>query len=253
MHAEYTIRAFEAGKHVICEKPMAITVEDCDRMIAAAKKADKHLSIGYRLHFDPYHAEMIRLAHQKVYGELKKISASFSFVGAKGSWRLNKKYSGGGPLMDVGIYCLQAVCYITGQTPIAVTAQALPITDPEKFVDIEETLNFKMQMPGGITGECRTSYAENMNYLSVEAERGWFELRPAFNYSGLKGTTSDGKIIEFPKLSQQARQMDGIAMAIKNGKNSIVPGEMGKRDMEIIKGVYESMRREKIVRFGKEE
>src|SRR6185503_4108072 len=80
MHAEYTIRAAEAGKHVICEKPMAITVEDCDKMIAACKKAKKHLSIGYRLHFDPYHSEMIRMGTQKVYGEIKKISSSFSFV-----------------------------------------------------------------------------------------------------------------------------------------------------------------------------
>ncbi len=242
MHAEYTIRAAEAGKHVICEKPMAITVEDCDKMVAACKKAKKHLSIGYRLHFDPYHLEMVRMGTQKAYGEIKKISSSFSFVGVKGSWRLNKKYSGGGPLMDLGIYCLQASVYTTGMLPVAVTARSLPITDKEKFIDIEETLDFQLEMPNGLIAECKTSYSENMNYLRAEAENGWFELRPAFNYSGLKGTVSDGKIVEFPKLSQQARQMDGIALSIKNNKESIVPGEMGRRDMKYITAIYEAMR-----------
>jgi len=109
MHAEYTIRGAQAGKHMICEKPMAITVADCDKMIAACKKANKFLSIGYRLHFDPYNLEMVRLAKEKVYGELKKMSAGFSFVAQKGIWRLDKKIAGGGPLMDLGIYCMQGV------------------------------------------------------------------------------------------------------------------------------------------------
>ncbi len=105
MHAAYTIRGFEAGKHVICEKPMAITVADCDNMIAAAKKASKSLSIGYRLHYDPYNLEMVRLAKEKVYGDVKKITSGFGFNAQKGIWRLDKKLAGGGPLMDLGIYC----------------------------------------------------------------------------------------------------------------------------------------------------
>jgi predicted dehydrogenase len=253
MHAEYTIRAAEAGKHVICEKPMAITVEDCDKMIAACKKNKKFLSVGYRLHFDPYHLEMTRLASEKVYGEIKKLSSSFSIIGQKGAWRLNKKFSGGGPMMDVGIYSLQAVCYLTGMLPVAVTAQSFPISDAEKFVDIEETVNFQLEMQNGLIAECRTSYSENMNYLKAEAVNGWFELRPAFNYSGLKGTTSDGKTIDFPKLSQQARQMDGIALSIKNNQQSIVPGEMGRRDMKMITAIYEAMNTGKRVEIRNKE
>jgi predicted dehydrogenase len=240
MHAEYTIRAAQAGKHVISEKPMATSVEDCDKMIAACKKANKLLSIGYRLHFDPYHLEMVRFGTQKVYGEIKKISAAFSFVAQKGIWRLDKKLAGGGPLMDLGIYCLQAVCYVSGQEPIAVTAQAPPVSDPEKFIGVEETLDWQMEMPGGWKAECRTSYSEGANYLRVEAEKGVFELRPSFNYSGLKGNSPGGPI-DYPRLSQQARQMDGIALSIKNNKNSIVPGEMGRRDMRIITSIYEAM------------
>lgn len=242
MHAEYTIRAAQAGKHVICEKPMGISVAECDRMIAACKKAGKTLSIGYRLHFDPYNLEMARLGTQKVYGNIKKMNAGFAFVAQKGIWRLDKKLAGGGPLMDLGIYCLQGVCYTTGMQPIAVTAQSPPVSDPEKFPGVEETLSWQMEMPNGIIGECRTSYSENDNHLHADAENGWFELRPAFNYSGLKGTTSDGKTIEYPKLSQQALQMDGIVSSIKNNQPSKVPGELGRRDLQIITAIYEAMK-----------
>jgi len=241
MHAEYTIRGAQAGKHMICEKPMALSVADCDKMIAACKKAGKFLSIGYRLHYDPYHHEMIRLAKDKVYGDIKKISSGFSFVAQKGIWRLDKKLAGGGPLMDLGIYCFQGVQYVTGMEPVSVTAQTFPISDKEKFIDVEETLAWQMEMPNGVIAECRTSYSENANFLRAETDIGWFELKPAFNYGGLKGATSDGKTIEYPKLSQQARQMDGIAQSIKKNQPSIVPGEMGRRDVKIIEAIYEAM------------
>jgi len=240
MHAEYTIRAAQAGKHVTSEKPMAITVEDCDKMIAACKKAGKMLSIGYRLHFDPYHLEMVRLGTKKVFGEIKSLSGGFGFNAQKGIWRLDKKMAGGGPLMDLGIYCLQAVCYTTGMEPLAVTAQSAPISDKEKFVDIEETLTFQMEMPSGLKAECKTSYTDGLNYLKAETANDFFELQPAFNYSGLKGKTTNG-IIEYAPMSQQAKQMDEFALAIKNNRPTIVPGEMGRRDVKIISAIYEAM------------
>lgn len=241
MHAEYSIRASNAGKHVICEKPMAISVGECDRMIAAAKKAGKQLSIGYRLHFDPFNLEMARLGRQKIYGEIKKMTARFSFVAPKGIWRLDKKMAGGGPLMDLGVYCLQGVCYTTGMEPVAVTAQSPPVSDPGKFIDIEETLSFQMEMPNGLIAECRTSYSESDNLLRADAESGWFELSPAYSYGNLKGRSSEGPM-NFAPVSQQAGQMDAFALSIKNNKPSIVPGEMGRRDMKIITAIYEAMR-----------
>jgi predicted dehydrogenase len=242
MHAEYTIRGFEAGKHVICEKPMAITVADCDKMIAASKKANKFLSIGYRLHYDPYNLEMVRLAKEKVYGDVKKITSGFGFNAQKGIWRLDKKLAGGGPLMDLGIYCLQGIMYTSGMEPVAVTAQQSPISDKTKFIDIEETLHWQMEMPNGMVAECVTSYTDNYNFLKAETGNGWFEISPAFNYTGLKGNTSDGKIISYAPFSQQSKQMDGIALSIKNNTPSIVPGEMGRRDVKIIEAIYEAMR-----------
>lgn len=250
MHAEYTIRAAQAGKHVTCEKPMAITVEDCDKMIVACRQAGRMLSIGYRLHFDPYNIEMALLGTKKVFGKIQSLSAGFGFNAQKGIWRLNKKIAGGGPLMDLGIYCLQGVCYTTGLEPVAVTAQSVPISDKEKFVDIEETLTFQMEMPNGLIATCKTSYTDNMNYLKAVAEDGLFELQPAYNYSGLKGKTSKG-LIEYQPLSQQARQMDEFALAIKNNRPTIVPAEMGRRDVKIITAIYEAMHSGKRVEIGK--
>ena len=122
MHREYVIRAAKAGKHVICEKPMALTVEECDEMIAACKNANKMLSIGYRLHFEPHNMEMMRLGQKKIFGTIKKMFAEDGLAEVEG-WRLNKALAGGGPLMDVGIYCVQGVRYTTGLEPMAVTAK----------------------------------------------------------------------------------------------------------------------------------
>lgn len=241
MHAEYTIRAFEAGKHVICEKPMAITVEDCDRMITASKKAGKHLSIGYRLHFEPYNLEMARCGTKQVFGKINKLSGGFGFRAGPSQWRLTQKYAGGGPLMDVGIYVIQGFCYTTGMEPVAVTAQEGVKTDLERFKEVEQSLTWQMEFPNGLIAEGRTSYQDNMNFLRAETAQGVFELTSAYNYTGQKGSTPDG-LMGFPHINQQAKQMDGIALAINKGQQSIVPGEMGKRDVKYLQAVYEAMR-----------
>ncbi len=241
MHAEYVIRAAKAGKHVICEKPMAITVEDCDKMIAACNEAGKMLSIGYRLHFEPYNLEMVRLGTKKIYGNIKRVNAGFGFpIGDPTQWRLNKKLAGGGPLEDVGIYCIQGICYTTGLVPVAVTAQEGPKTDKVKFKDVEQSLSWQMEMPGGLICEGKASYADGMNYLRAEAENGVFELTSAYNYSGQKGNTPEGSM-DLPKVNQQAGQMDDFAQAIRDHRPTPVPGAMGKRDVKIIQAIYKAM------------
>ncbi len=241
MHAECGIRAAEASKHLISEKPLANSIDDCDKMIAACKKANKMFSVGYRLHFEPYNLEMARLGQQKVYGNVKKISAGFGFtIGDPTQWRLKKDLAGGGPMVDLGIYCIQAFCYITGEEPISVTAQEGPKTDPVKFKEVEQSVTWQFEFPGGCVAEGRCSYTDGINMIKAEAEKGWFELTSAFNYSGQKGDTSDG-VLNLPQVNQQAGQMDDFALAIKNKRPTIVPGEMGKRDVKLIKAVYEAM------------
>ena len=241
MHAEYVIRAAETGKQIVCEKPMAITVADCDKMIAACKKANRMLSVGYRLHFEPYNLEMARLGSQKIYSNIKKMSAGFGFsIGDPTQWRLKKSMAGGGPLEDLGIYCIQGFCYTTGMEPIAVTAQEGPKTDMEKFKDVEQSLTWQMEMPNGIICEGKASYSDGMNFLKAEAEKGIFELTSAFNYRGQAGNTPAGAM-NFPSVNQQTKQMDAFALSVKNKQPTIVPGEMGRRDVKIISAIYEAM------------
>ena len=240
MHADYVIRAAKAGKHVICEKPMAISVEECDRMIAACKEAGKQLSIGYRLHFEPHNLEMMRLGQEKIYGGIKKLIA-YDGMGDVQGWRIDKELAGGGPLMDVGIYCVQGIRYTTGLEPIAVRAKEGPKKNPKKFSEVEESLSFQLEFPGGIIAECKTSYSEDMNLLRAETEKGWFELSPAYAYDGIKGNTSEGEM-KFDQVNQQAMQMDDFAMAVSMNRPTPVPGEMGRQDVKILMAIYEAMR-----------
>jgi predicted dehydrogenase len=251
MHMEYVMRAAATGKHVICEKPMAITVEECDKMIEACRQAGVMLSIGYRLHFEPHHQEMIRLAREKVYGEVKTIEGAHSLANPTG-WRLDSKLAGGGPLMDVGIYCVQAARYITGMEPLAVEAYEGRKKDKEKFKTIEESLTWRMEFPNGIIADCSSSYSKAENYLKVEAENGWFELSPAYSYNGIKGKSPGGSIT-FSEINQQAAQMDDFALAILKNRPTPVPGEMGRQDMKIIQAIYLSMETGERIEIGKEE
>jgi predicted dehydrogenase len=239
LHAEYVMRAATAGKHVICEKPMALTVEDCDKMINSCKQAGKMLSIGYRLHFEPHNQEMMRLGKEKAYGAIKSLRAENGMADTEG-WRLDKVLAGGGPLMDLGIYCIQGCRYTTGLEPIAVTAKEGVKTKPEKFKSVEESLTWEMEFPGGIKATCMTSYSKEANLLRADAGNGWFELSPAYPYEGIKGKTSDSEI-KFPQVNQQALQMDDFADAITNQRPTPVPGEMGRQDVKIQQAIYKAM------------
>ncbi len=240
MHAEYTIKAAKAGKHVICEKPMAMDAKECEQMIKACKDANRMLSIGYRLHFDAHNLEMVRLGKERPFGKIKHIKAENCMLMKSGTWRTDKEL-GGGPVRDAGIYCVQGCIYTLGKVPIAVTAKEGEKTDLEKFKEVEESMTWKLEFPDGVTADCKTSYAEIKNVLRAESDNGWFELSPAYEYDGLKGKTSKGKIevAENPK-KQQALQMDDFAQCILNKRPTKVPGEMGLRDIKILTAIFES-------------
>lgn len=239
LHAEWVIKAAEAGKHVICEKPMAVTAEECDRMIAACQRAGKQLSIGYRLHFEPHNQAVMHLKEQNSLGKITLIEADHGLADSKG-WRIQKALAGGGPLMDVGIYCVQAARYATGTEPIAVTAQEGFKQNPEKFKDVEEGLSWQMEMLGGVIVKCNSSYSHKTNRLRVEAEKGWMELSPAYAYTGIKGKTAKGEM-QLPQVCQQALQMDDFALCIKEGRLTSVSGEEGRKDVKILQAIYQAM------------
>ena len=202
LHAEHTLKAANAGKHVLCEKPMEVSVEKCQQMIDACKKAGRQLAIGYRCRFEPHNLECIRLAREKIFGELRIIDACFDvhLDQPPEAWRFHRALAGGGCLMDVGIYALQATRYLTGEEPVLVSAIETR-TDPVKFKEVEESIVWQAKFPGGVVAYCSTSYNSGLfGRYAAKADRGWFGLDPAFLYAGNRGLRSDGKEIRFPEV-----------------------------------------------------
>ncbi len=241
LHAEYTIRAAKAGKHVMCEKPMEVSVEKGQAMIDACKEAGALLQIGYRCQYDPFHKEMMRLSQEKVYGEVKLIESSFSFFGMNSdNWRFtNKALSGGGPMVDVGVYCIQGARYTLGAEPIAVTARTYK-TYKDKLPDMEETIVWEMEFASGAVASCVSSYAAHNNHIHVSAEKGSFGIRDAFVAHGdLDGYFGNEKM-NFPSKNKQAVQMDAFARNILDGTPVIASGEDGLQDLRIIEAVYKA-------------
>jgi glucose-fructose oxidoreductase len=254
LHAEEIITAAKAGKHVISEKPITTNVAEAERAIAACKGAKVKLSVGYRLHFDPTVQEYMRMAKAKEFGGAVKMNGEFSFVARVQEWRQKKQFAGGGPLMDLGVYVMQASCMgAGGVVPVAVTAKFDPTTKPQIFQDVEEGLKWTMEFPGGEVAECAASYNGSANRFRIEGDKGWLDFKGmvtrrdgtkaeasnAFMYSGVAAETNRGPL-NLPKVNQQAKQMDDFVTCIREGRESRVSGEMGLRDMKLIEAIYAS-------------
>jgi len=219
-------------------------------MIEACKAANRMLAVGYRLHFEPSHLECVRLAREKVFGNLNLIEAEYGFrIGDPKQWRLNRALSGGGPLMDVGIYALQAARYLSGEEPVSVSAVAAN-NDPVKFKDIEESISWQLKFPSGVIASCNTTYNFNgFDRFRAFADRGWFELAPCFGYGGIQGKRSDGKWTPMPSVDHFAAEMDDFAQCILNNRPTSVPGEEGLRDLKIMMAIYEAAQTGKTIRM----
>ncbi|NIJ23029.1 Gfo/Idh/MocA family protein [Sphingomonas japonica] len=247
MHAEYTIRAAQAGKHVLCEKPMAVSVAECEAMIAASKRAGRKLMIGYRSRFEPHNKLAIKLARGAEFGPTRIITAEHGFDAQPNQWRLDKAMSGGGSLMDIGIYSLNAARYLTGEEPVAVSAvEATDRSDP-RFASVEDRIDFILRFPSGVLASCVSSYSSNHNGYRVTGTKGWIELEPATPYGGQQmrvrrdGKTSD--ITPPPQdYDQFVGQLDHLSQCIIDDRQPIVPGEEGLADLRVIEAIYRSAR-----------
>jgi predicted dehydrogenase len=244
MHKDFTILTAKAGKHVIVEKPMANTVSDCQQMIEACNQAGVQLAVGYRLHFEPYHLEIKRFGQEKIFGQVRLIEASLGYKsGDPAEWRLNKAMAGGGPLMDIGIYCIQSSRYVLGEEPISVTAQFGPVTNKQLFSQVEESITWQFEFPSGAVCNSTSSYNCGIDKFFASADNGFFELGPALGYGPYTGKTSKGEL-NFPTINQQAAQCDGIAKILLENKQlpNHITGEEGIKDMRIVEAIYEAAR-----------
>lgn len=245
MHAEYSIRASRAGKHVMCEKPMAMSSAECSAMIAAAKRANRKLMIGYRCHFEPVNRLAIDLARSSHVGRTRIITAEHGFNAQPNQWRLDRSMSGGGSMMDIGIYSLNAARYLAGEEPISVTATESTDRRDPRFATVEDRISFLLAFPSGAIANCVSSYTSGHNRYRVVGEDGWFDAESATGYSGNRlmvrrdGRTADRTPAEKSEV-QFARQLDHLSECVMTGREPIVSGEEGLRDIRLIEAIYRS-------------
>jgi len=245
LHKDQAIRVANAGKHVICEKPMAVNAKDGQEMVDACKAANVKLLIGYRIHFEPKTLEIVRMRMDGEFGKVKFFQGLSGFtIGDPNQWRLNKALSGGGSLMDIGIYAINGSRYMIGEEPIWVTAQETKI-DTAKFKEgVDQTIQFQLGFPSGAVASCLSTYdMNNLDRFFVTGEKGYGLLNPSTGYGPIEGETHKGKL-NHPHKTHQTVQMDEMAAIIFEGKKPVLPvdGEEGVRDMKVIDAIYEAIR-----------
>lgn len=247
MHAEYTIRAANAGKHVLSEKPMATSVKDCQSMIAACKAANKKLMIAYRCQYEPTNLRAIKMIQDGELGTIQAIESANGFKEKLGEWRLDKKMAGGGPLMDVGIYSLNACRYLTREEPVHVEGYSSVIDHDGRFTTVEENVSWTMKFPSGVVASCNTTYGARMEgFFRVHGSKGVIHMEPAFGYQGLhlKANIAGQTPIDEPNTEKDPYQFliegDYFADCIRENKEPKTSGEEGLRDMKWIAELYKS-------------
>jgi glucose-fructose oxidoreductase len=242
LHREYTVRAANAGKHVWCEKPMAVTAQECREMIDSCQKNKVSLAIGYRLHHDPNTQEWRKIVKQKLLGNVKGVKCGSGYTeGRVDHWK-QKKEMGGGVLHDMGVYSIQGARMGAGAEPTAIVTARAYTTRPEIYKDgLAEIVEATLEFPGNVLAQIKTSFGENINYLEIEGEKGLLRVSPHQAYAGVKASSPLGEINHpYSVPWQQARQMDDDALAILQGKPVMVPGEEGLRDIRIVEAIYQS-------------
>jgi predicted dehydrogenase len=249
MHAEYTNRALHAGKHVLCEKPMAVTIAECESMIQAADKANRKLGVAYRLHYEPMNLAVMEMCRQKTFGTIKTFTGSNCQTTQAPNIRLSSAL-GGGPVGDLGIYCINAARYTIGEEPIeAIAIKSQPKSEP-RFREVPESVSFLLRYASGAIAECQCSFgtARSSSY-QVLCENGSITMNPAYTYTGLRlftdsadgGTPVHTEYLIEP-INQFAAEMDTFSDCISLDRPVPTPGDLGLRDIRIILAVLESVR-----------
>ena len=243
LHREHTVRSAKAGKHVICEKPMAVNAAEAEEMVDTCRRQGVKLLVGYRMHFESNTLEIVRMRKS---GELGKVlffqGLSGFALGNPNQWRLKRELSGGGALMDIGIYSVNGARYMVGENPVWVTAQETK-TDLVKFPEgVDETITFQLGFPGGAVASCLSTYAmSHLDRFFLNGTKGFAELQPATGYGPILGRTHKGAL-QLPHRTHQTVQMDEMAAMILEDRKTEIPldGEEGLKDMRILDAIYEA-------------
>jgi predicted dehydrogenase len=251
MHAEYTVRGAQAGKHILCEKPMAMNVAECEQMIDACKKANRKLMIAYRSQYEPMDRAIVKMVRDRRFGDIKEfISGNSLNIGDPDQWRVKRSLAGGGPLPDMGIYCINAARFLTGEEPVEVIGDVYSTPGDPRFTEVEESAHFILCFQNGMRATCATSFASHRShFFELVGSAGWAEMNPAYAYNGLRlriGSCVDGlDMIEEPQIepaNQFALEIDHMSRCVQRDVEPLTRGEEGMQDQRIIEAIYESAR-----------
>jgi predicted dehydrogenase len=256
MHAEYTIRALKAGKHVLCEKPMATNVADAERMIAAARAADRKLMIAYRCHYEPHNLEAMRRIRSGKYGKVRLVVTDMvrqsDLSDPSDAWRLDMKKSGGGALADMGVYGINGARYLLNEEPVEVRAWADTDRSDPRFRDVEDLIAWQFRFPSGAIANGSTSFATGgAMQWDVYCANARLRGDPGCYYGGNRldiFSHPDQGEVKLPDIDQFAREMDWMAQAVLGRVPLVSPGEEGLQDMRLIRAILDSVASGKVVK-----
>jgi predicted dehydrogenase len=245
-HDKYTVAAARAGTHVLCEKPLATTVEPCHNRVRACESSAVRFMTAYRKYFEPGSLALKQMISTGELGRVDVIQTAFTEFRPAGDsspdWLFDPKLSGGGPLMDLGVYCVNTSRWLVDEDPIQATASRWS-RDRDRFKDVEEGIEFRLNFPSGLVLQALTSWGSALaSSVQVHGERGWATLAPAFAFEEerrLFGKIS-GQWFEqlFSAIDEFALELDAFSECIRNGHNPEPDGEQGLRDIVIIDSIY---------------
>ena len=249
-HAEYTLRAAASGKHVLCEKPMANTVEECHQMVDACRANNVRLMIAYRKYFEPASRALKKLVTSGKLGRLKILHSAFTIYLPPGkatpAWHFDRKQAGGGSLVDVGVYCINTARWLLDKDPVEASAYAWTL-DPARFSEIEENISFQLKFPEGVVLQASSSFgAAQASFLHVHGEKGWAALDPAYAYDEERRLFGKlgGRWFEkkFKAMDEFVLELDAFADSIRRGRDPEPDGYEGLKDVAVMQAIYRSAR-----------
>jgi glucose-fructose oxidoreductase len=245
LHREYTVRAASAGIHVLCEKPMAVTEAECREMVDACQGAGVKLMVGYRLHLEAANLAAVDLARRGKLGELRYFSSAFSLDVQEGNVRTLPTDQGGGPLYDIGIYCINAARYLFQAEPVEVTALTARRSADPRFAEIDEQVSASLRFPGERLATFTASFgAADVASYELVGTKGSLRLDPAYEYAApiTLETRLGGKLKKkvFKKTDQVAAELDYFADCVARDREPEPSGWEGLHDVRIIQAVRQS-------------
>jgi predicted dehydrogenase len=256
-HLAVTLLAARAGKHVLCEKPLAATVEQSAEMVKTCREARVLLMTAYRKYFEPACLYLKQLVRSGTLGRIDLIHTSFSELYAPGvspDWLLHSRLAGGGPLMDLGIYCVNTSRWLVEEDPVQVNG-ACWTHDKARFREVEEGIVFRMRFPSGLVVQGSATYAAALSsFLYIQGSKGWASLSPAFPFDEQRRFSAKiGKRRfqrTFKVVDEFAVEIDAFAAAIQGERAVEADGLEGHRDMVILNAIYNSARKQNSVMIG---